>query len=82
MVWRHTRRFGSGRETPKSTEVVERPSGRTGSCQETLREVRIWSGDQMGGSELVGTPSGILLVVGRPFRRSGSGRETLPQVRK
>ena len=39
---------------------------------QTLSEDQKWSGDPLGGAEVVGIPS----------RRSGSGRETLPEVQK
>ena len=69
-------------DPPQGLEVVMRPSGRSGSGQETLREVRKcretlpevskWSGGSPGGSKVVGRPSG----------RSESGREIVPEVRK
>ena len=52
--------------------MVGRQSRRSGSGQETLPEVRKWSGDPIGGSELVG----------RRSQRSGTGRKTLPEARK
>ena len=43
-----------------------------GSNQETHPEVRKWSGDPSGGSEVVRKSSTLF----------GSGRETLPEVQK
>ena len=39
------------------SEVVSRPSRRSGSGRETLSKIRNWSGDTPGGPEVVGRPS-------------------------
>ena len=52
--------------------MVGRPSQRSGSGRETLTEVRNWSGETTGGSE----------VVGRPYQRTGSDQETIPELWK
>ena len=54
----------------------------SGTDQETLLEVRKWSGDLSGSSEVVEAPPKGLQLVGRPSRRSRTGWETLPEVRE
>ena len=56
--------------------MVKRPSLRPGTVRETLPEVRKWSGDPLGGLELVGRPSR------RSFYSPVSGWEALPEVRE
>ena len=89
------------RDSPGGLELVgtprwgsgsgPRPSRRSGTAQDTLPEVRHWSGhppgcpeavrDARGSPKLVGTPPGGLKLVGRPTRSSRTGRETHPTVR-
>ena len=58
-------------DPPEGVELLGRPSRRSNTGREPLPEVRKWSGDFLGGPEVVGLS-----------RRCGTGRETFPEVRK
>ena len=72
--------------------MVGKPSRRYGSGQkilpefchwsETLPEVWNWSGDPLGGTEVVGRPSRRTGNCRRQSRMCGTGRESIPEVLK
>ena len=76
---------------PGGSEVIGRPSQRSGTGWETILEVRKWletipevwnwSGDPPEDVELVGRHSRRSGSSRRPSRRSGTGWETLMEVR-